>query len=71
MRDYKKILGENVRHARKALGVSQESLGLEIGIDRTYISGIERGVRNPSLDVIIKLSEHLNVSPSQLLESKT
>lgn len=68
MRDYKKILGLNVRHARKALGVSQEELGLEIGIDRTYISGIERGVRNPSLDVIIKLSEHLNISPAQLLE---
>lgn len=70
MRDYKKVLGMNVRHARKDLGISQESLGLEIGIDRTYISGIERGVRNPSLDVIIKLSQHLRVSPSQLLEDK-
>lgn len=70
MRDYKKTLGLNVRKARKALGISQESLGLEIGIDRTYISGIERGVRNPSLDVIIKLAEHLNVTPAQLLEIK-
>lgn len=69
MRDYKNILGLNVRNARKALGISQESLGLEIGIDRTYISGIERGVRNPSLDVIIKLAEHLNVTPSKLLET--
>lgn len=69
MRDYKKKLGLNVRKARKALGISQESLGLEIGIDRTYISGIERGVRNPSLDVIIKLAEHLGVTPSKLLES--
>lgn len=71
MRDYKKHLGLNVRKARKALGISQESLGLEIGIDRTYISGIERGVRNPSLDVIIKLAEHLNVTPAKLLESST
>lgn len=68
MRDYKKILGLNVRNARKALGVSQETLGLEIGIDRTYISGIERGVRNPSLGVIIKLAEHLKVTPALLLE---
>lgn len=67
MGNYRKIFGQNVRQARKAIGISQESLGLEIGIDRTYISGIERGVRNPSLDVICKIAEHLDVTPSWLL----
>ncbi len=67
MRDYRKILGQNVREARKAVGISQEALGMEVEIDRTYISGIERGVRNPSLDVIVKIAEKLGVSPSELL----
>lgn len=67
MRDYRKILGRNVREARKAVGLSQEELGMEVEIDRTYISGIERGVRNPSLDVIVKIADRLGVSPSELL----
>ncbi|MEM7213991.1 MAG: helix-turn-helix transcriptional regulator [Pseudomonadota bacterium] len=67
MQDYKKIFGINVREARKAAGLSQEELGLEIDIDRTYISGIERGIRNPSLDVIVKIAERLNLPPDKLL----
>lgn len=68
MADYRKILGTNLREARKAANLSQEALALEIGIDRTYISGIERGVRNPSLDVIVKLAERVGVEPGRLLE---
>ena len=67
MSDYKRIFGDNVRETRKRAGLSQEALAHEIGIDRTYISGIERGVRNPSLDVIVKLAERLKVEPSILL----
>lgn len=68
MADYRKILGTNLREARKAVNLSQEALALEIGIDRTYISGIERGVRNPSLDVIVKLAARVGVTPSQILK---
>ena len=68
MQDYHKILGENIRAKRTALGISQEKLGLEIGIDRTYISGIERGIRNPSLDVICKIASVLTVMPATLLQ---
>jgi len=67
MLDYRKIFGRNVRQTRKAVGLSQEALALEIGIDRTYISGIERGVRNPSLDVIVKIAERLDIAPATLL----
>jgi transcriptional regulator with XRE-family HTH domain len=68
MESYRKIVGRNVRAARKEMGWSQEDLAFETEIDRTYISGIERGVRNPSLDMIVKLAKTLKMSPSQLLE---
>ncbi|KAF0232036.1 MAG: XRE family transcriptional [Beijerinckiaceae bacterium] len=67
MVDYRKVLAENVKAARKALDISQESLALEAKIDRTYVSGIERGRRNPSLTMIAKLAEHLNTTPAALL----
>ncbi|MBL1437560.1 MAG: helix-turn-helix transcriptional regulator [Rhodobacteraceae bacterium] len=68
MQDYRKILGSNIRTARSQFQISQEKLGMEIGIDRTYISGIERGIRNPSLDVICRIAMVLKTTPSALLE---
>jgi transcriptional regulator with XRE-family HTH domain len=67
MADYRRILAENVKAARKALDLSQEILALETEIDRTYISGIERGKRNPSLTLIVKLAERLKTTPAALL----
>lgn len=67
MLDYRKILAENVKAARKALGLSQEALAFETEIDRTYISGIERGKRNPSLSLIARLAERLGTTPGALL----
>jgi transcriptional regulator with XRE-family HTH domain len=60
--------GERVREARKMLNISQEELGFRTGLDRTYISGIERGVRNPSLKNINKLAKSLKVSVSSLFK---
>lgn len=67
MADYAKILAANVKAARKALDLSQEKLALETEIDRTYISGIERALRNPSLTLIVKLAERLKTTPAALL----
>lgn len=67
MVDYRRVLAENVKAARKALDISQESLALGAKIDRTYVSGIERGQRNPSLTMIAKLAEHLDTTPAALL----
>ena len=53
--------------ARKARGLSQEDLAFAAGIDRTYVSGIERGRRNPSLLMIARLAEALGVTPGDLL----
>jgi transcriptional regulator with XRE-family HTH domain len=61
------MFGEAVRSARLQRGVSQESLALECGLDRTYVSGIERGVRNPSLTNIIKIAMALETPPAELL----
>ena len=65
--DYRKLLGQNLRDWRKARGLSQEDLAFAAGIDRTYVSGIERGRRNPSLLMIARLAEALGVTPGDLL----
>lgn len=67
MVDYRKVLARNVKAARKELDLSQEALALETEIDRTYISGIERALRNPSLTLIAKLAECLKTTPGELL----
>ncbi len=67
MAHYRRVLADNVKAARDALDLSQEALALEIDIDRTYISGIERGLRNPSLDVIVKIAAGLQKTPGELL----
>lgn len=62
-------LGCLVRQRRTELGLSQEELGLRANLDRTYISGIERGVRNPSLTALVSLASGLNIDVSNLLNS--
>jgi transcriptional regulator with XRE-family HTH domain len=61
--------GAAVRDLRGRRGLSQENLGFEAELDRTYVSGIERGVRNPTLTTIWKLAEALRVTPSRLLKA--
>ena len=61
-------LGLNVQRIRKEHDWSQEELAFESGLHRTYISGIERGARNPTVLVLEKLAEALKVAPANLLE---
>ena len=61
------MFGEAVRRERARREMSQEGLALECGLDRTYISGIERGTRNPSLTNIIKIAMALQTTPAELL----
>lgn len=62
-----KAVGQAVREARDELGVSQEELGFESDLDRTYISGIERGVRNPTVESLARLCGALGVRVSELM----
>ncbi|ELW4385291.1 helix-turn-helix transcriptional regulator [Salmonella enterica] len=61
-----KVLGRRVRERRLEMGLSQEAFADKCGIDRTYISGIERGIRNPTLVVLYAISVGLNTELSQL-----
>lgn len=59
-------LGQNVRKRREALGLTQEALSDKAGLDQTYISGIERGIRNPGIINIAKLAKALKISTAEL-----
>jgi transcriptional regulator with XRE-family HTH domain len=60
--------GGRVRELRQATGLSQEAFADRCGLDRTYISGIERGKRNVSLQNLEVLAKALNVTLSRLLK---
>ena len=56
--------GKILRELRASTGLSQEALALECGLDRTYISLLERGLRRPSLQTVFTLSHSIKISPS-------
>lgn len=62
------LLGQAIRTQREQLGLSQEKLAEQCGFDRTYISMLERGKRNPSLLNLLKLAKGLQTSVSRLTE---
>lgn len=62
------LFGERVRTERLARGLSQEQLASLADLDRTYVSGVERGKRNVSLLNIHKLSTALNLRMSSLID---
>lgn len=66
--DIRKRVGLNLKKYRQAAGFSQEGLALECGLHRTYVSGVERGIRNPTITVLEKLAGPLNIATAKLLE---
>ena len=54
--------GQNLRRYRTAAGISQEDLAETVSLDRTYISLLERGQRNPSLQCMTNLADALKIS---------
>jgi transcriptional regulator with XRE-family HTH domain len=61
-----KAFGLAVRRRREKLGLSQERFAFAAEIDRTYVSGIERGVRNPTVKTIARFAIALKTKPSRL-----
>lgn len=61
-------LGKRIKSLRMDLGFSQEQFADQIGVDRTYVSGVERGVRNPTIATLHVFAKGLRITLSQLLE---
>ncbi|MDE2597915.1 MAG: helix-turn-helix transcriptional regulator [Sphingomonadales bacterium] len=65
--DIRRLLGANVRHFRTLAGLSQEAVSVRMGVDRAYVSLIERGGQNATLLSIHELAQALGVKPAALL----
>lgn len=62
------VFGRRVRELREARGLSQEQFADVAGLHRTYVSGIERGLRNVGLDNILAIARALDVAPAVLFD---
>jgi len=67
--DVRKKFGKRLRALREARGWSQEEFADRAGLHRTYVSAVERGVRNPTLSVLERLAKALGIKLSELLEA--
>lgn len=63
-----KAVGNRIRDLRQKKGISQEGLADEAGMHRTYMWGIERGRRNPSLGHLTRIADALDVPLASLFE---
>jgi transcriptional regulator with XRE-family HTH domain len=65
----REIFAVNLRHHRQAIGLSQEELAHRAGIDRTYVSSLERSQYAATLDVIERLANELEIGAAELLRT--
>jgi len=65
--EIREILAQNLKRHRKAQGLSQEELAHRAGIDRTYVSSLERSVYAAGIDVVDSLAKALGVEAEDLL----
>jgi transcriptional regulator with XRE-family HTH domain len=68
--DIRRLVGRNLQRLRKERGLSQEELAFASDLHRTYISGVERGVRNPTVTVLARIAVALEVEADALLRSE-
>jgi transcriptional regulator with XRE-family HTH domain len=68
--DIRRQLARNLKRLRTEKGWSQEELADQAGLHRTYVSGVERGVRNPTITIVATLAKALGVPPSELLSAR-
>jgi transcriptional regulator with XRE-family HTH domain len=62
------VFGANVRRVRQERGMTLEALADEVGLAYSYVGQIERGRRNPTLDVVERISKALNINHLELLD---
>ena len=68
MKSLNRKLGERLKKIRQGKGMSQGDIAKKLGVHRSYISGIERGVRNPTVKNVERIAEALDISPHTLLQ---
>ena len=64
------LFGQRIQEARMTRGITQEEFAEEIDVSPSYYQKLERGVRTCSLDILVSIAEHLNVSTDYLLTGK-
>jgi transcriptional regulator with XRE-family HTH domain len=67
--DVKRVVGANVREARKARGMTQEEVASAAGLQPAYVGRVERGTQNPTIEVLARLAVALGVPVTRLLRS--
>jgi len=70
-KDTKLMIGKNVRLRREAMSLSQEQLGLRIEADQAYISRLERGILNPTVESLVEIAFALEIDVNRLLSDPT
>ena len=68
--DVRQRIGWNLRRLRKEREISQEDFAADSGFDRGYISGVERGVRNPSVLVLERIAAALQIDVAELFDAQ-
>ena len=68
--DVRARIGWNLRRLRKERELTQEDFAADAGIDRGYISGVERGVRNPSVTVLVRIATAIGVDVAELFDAE-
>jgi len=66
--DLREVFAANLRRLRHHKGISQENLAYEAGINRTYLSKLEKAASYPGLEIIGKLATVLGVEPAEFLK---
>lgn len=68
--DIKVKIGQRIKELRKNIGISQEALAYQAEVDRTYVTDVENGRRNVSVEILERLIKALNVSISEFFNAK-
>ena len=68
--NWESVVGDNIKSARKARGLTQEQLAEFAGLDLRYLGSIERGKGNPSVNVLGRIAQALKVKPGDLFEER-
>lgn len=61
------MVGEELRNAREVAGMTQEELSSRARVDRSYISQLERGLKSPTLEMLLRLCKAMGVSASEIV----